>query len=151
MLSPSLNRQVQDQITQLSDWLQDLADDAWQTLDSFVNPGTLAFRTPGAENILPPASRSKRVSLNNQELTLAVGLRPLSATQTEIQVQVYAARAYLPPQLKLSVLDADQQEVMQAEARATEAIQLKFIGSPGEQFSLRLALQNSSFAEKFII
>lgn len=156
LLSPSLSQQAQEQITRLNDWLQNLADDTWQALDSLVNPATLAFRSQtgtALENTSDPDAigRSKRISLNNQQLTLALSLKPLSASQTEIQVQVYAPQAYLPPQLKLSVLDAEQQEVMQAEARATEAIQLKFIGSPGEQFSLKLALQTTSFSETFII
>ncbi|MGD1855559.1 MAG: DUF1822 family protein [Leptolyngbyaceae cyanobacterium] len=152
LLSPSLVQQANEQITQLSDWLQNLADDAWQTLDSFINPATLAFRNQSAA-AAEITARSKRISLNEYDITLAVGLLPLSETQTEIQVQVYTTepQAYLPTQLRLSVLDNNNQEVMQAEARATEAIQLKFTGSPGEQFSLKLALQNASIAERFVI
>lgn len=155
LLAPTLLQQAGEQITQLSNWLQNLADEGWQAIDNFANPPTLAFRNQTAE--FAPAQgvtgRSKQISLNDCDITLAVGLLPLSDSQTEIQVRVYAAQAqaYLPPQLKLSVLDDDNQEVMQAEARATEAIQLKFTGSPGEQFSLRLALQATSFAERFII
>ncbi|NEQ55635.1 MAG: DUF1822 family protein, partial [Leptolyngbya sp. SIO3F4] len=122
LLTPSLGQQVSEQITQLNDWLQNLADEAWQTLDSFVNPATLAFRNQTTESTDNIIARRKRISLNEYDLTLAVGLLPLSDSQTEIQVQVYATevQAYLPPQLKLSVLDTDNQEVMQAEARATE-------------------------------
>ncbi|NEZ63535.1 DUF1822 family protein [Leptolyngbyaceae cyanobacterium CCMR0082] len=161
LLTPSMaqqrmqraTQQASEQITQLSQWLQNLADDSWQALDSFVNPASLAFRnqTTGlGEGVI---GRCKRISLNDQDVTLALGLLPLSESSTEIQVQVYCTQeqTYLPPQLQLSVLDADNQDVMQAEARATEAIQLKFTGSPGEQFSLRVALQNASFAETFII
>lgn len=141
-------------ITQLAQWLQNLADESWQTLDSIVNPATLAFRNQTTVELTDGVvSRCKHIRLNNQAVTLDLGLLPLSETETEIQVQVYSTQAqtYLPPQLQLSVLDADNQDVMQAEARATEAIQLKFTGSPGEQFSLRLVLQNASFAETFII
>ncbi|MBT9316595.1 DUF1822 family protein [Leptothoe spongobia] len=153
LLTPSLVQQASEGITQLNDWLQDLADDAWQTLDSFVNPATLAFRNQTTESTESIIARSKRISLNEYDIILAVGLLPLSESQTEIQVQVYSGQAqtYLPTQLKLSVLDADNQEVMQAESRATEAIQLKFIGNPGEQFSLKLALGNASVAERFVI
>lgn len=152
LLAPTLAQQAGEQITQLSCWLQDLADTGWQTLDSFVNPPGLAFRnqTTEATNV---TARSKRLSLNGHDITLAVGLLPLSDTQTEIQVQVYSGQAqtYLPPQLRLVVLDANNQDVMQAEARATEAIQLKFTGTPGEQFSLKLSLPNASIAERFVI
>lgn len=151
LLSPTLLQQASEQITQLSRWLQDLADESWQALDDFVNPRALAFRSQTLEeNII---GRSKRISLNGQDITLAVGLLPLDNGQTEVQVQVYATQAqtYLPAQLKLSVLDADNQEVMQAEARSTEAIQLKFSGAPGEEFSLKLTLQDTSFAERFVL
>lgn len=151
LFTPNLVQQASDQITQLSRWLQDAADAGWQTLDSLVNPATLAFRNQAVESPENRTVRSKCISLNEHSITLAVGLLPLSDAQTEIQVQVYAAQTYLPPRLKLSVLDTDNQEVMQAEARATESIQLKFIGSPGEQFSLKLALQNASVSERFEI
>lgn len=157
LLSPTLTQQASEQITQLGQWLQNLANESWQIVDNVVNPRTLAFRTQTIDNDIADnpdiIGRSKRISLNDHDITLAIGLLPLSDNQTEIQVQVYATQAqtYLPPQLKLSVLDADNQEVMQAEARATEAIQLKFIGSPREQFSLKLGLQNTSFSERFVI
>lgn len=151
LFTPSLVQQASEQMVQLSRWLQDLADEGWQTLDSFVNPATLAFRNQAVESPENLTVRAKRISLNEHTITLAVGLLPLADAQTEIQVQVYAAQTYLPPRLKLSVLDADNQEVMQAEARATESIQLKFTGSPGEQFSLKLALQNASVSERFEI
>ncbi|MEM7064444.1 MAG: DUF1822 family protein [Cyanobacteria bacterium P01_B01_bin.77] len=151
LFTPNLGQQASEQITQLSRWLQNLADEGWQTLDSLVNPATLAFRNQAIESPEPMTVRSKCISLNEHSITLAVGLLPLSDAQTEIQVQVYAAQTYLPPRLKLSVLDIDNQEVMQAEARATESIQLKFTGSPGEQFSLKLALQNASVSERFEI
>ncbi len=158
LLSPTLLQQADEQITQLSRWLQNLADEGWQTLDNVINPPSFAFRTqpsPSTENAFESTvvGRSKQISLNDCDITLAVGLLPLSETQTEIHVRVYASpdQSYLPPQLTLSVLDADNRSVMQAEARATEAIQLKFAGTADEQFSLKLALQNASVTERFVI
>ncbi|MEM6255232.1 MAG: DUF1822 family protein [Cyanobacteria bacterium P01_D01_bin.156] len=153
LLIPTVLQQAGEQMTQLSRWLQNLADEGWQVLDSMAIPRTLAFRNQAAAVNEDLITRSKRISLNNQEITLTVGLLPLSDTQTEIQVHVHGAEteSYLPPQLKLGVLDSNNQEVMQAEARATEAIQLKFTGHPGEEFSLRLTLQDTSFAERFVI
>ena len=154
LLAPTVAQQASIQITQLSQWLQDLADEGWQALDSLVNPASLAFRSQTTTSFTDgTVGRCKRIRLNDQDVTLALGVLPLSESVIEIQVQVYRTQeqTYLPPQLQLSVLDADSQDVMQAEARATEAIQLKFTGSPGEQFSLRLTLQNASFTETFVI
>ena len=154
LLTPTVSQQVGTQITQLSQWLQNLADESWQALDSLINPASLAFRNQTTASFPEgTVARCKRISLNDQDITLALAIVPLSNSETEIQVQIYRTQAqtYLPPQLQLSVLDAENQDVMQAEARATEAIQLRFTGSPGEQFSLRLTLQNASFTETFVI
>ncbi|MEM9904318.1 MAG: DUF1822 family protein [Cyanobacteria bacterium P01_D01_bin.44] len=144
-----------DRVTQLSQWLQNLADEGWQTLDTLLTPPALAFRNQAAatESPGPVVGRSKQLSLNGHPIILAVGILPLSTTETEIWVQVapVGEQAYLPPQLKLMVLDTVNREVMQAEARGTEVIQLKFSGCPGEQFSLKVALHNASIAETFII
>lgn len=159
LLSPTLTQQANEQVTQLSRWFQNIVDEGWQTLDSLVNPTTLAFRghpiamTTNAANTEDSVSRSKQISLREYDITLSVNLLPSPDSQIEIQVQVYPTQTqtYLPAQLKLSVLDADNQDVMQAEARSTEAIQLKFLGSPGEKFSLKLVLQNASVTEQFVI
>ena len=154
LLTPTVSQQVSTQITQLSQWLQNLADESWQTLDSLINPASLAFRNQTTASFPEgTVGRCKRISLNDQDITLALAIVPLSESAIEIQVQIYRTQAqtYLPPQLQLSVLDTENQDVMQAEARATEAIQLRFTGNPGEQFSLRLTLQNASFTETFVI
>ncbi|MEO1399853.1 MAG: DUF1822 family protein [Cyanobacteria bacterium J06635_1] len=155
-LSPTTAR-VGERMTQLSQWTQNLADEGWQALASLINPAQPAFafrnQTATAEQPYPVVGRSKQLSLNDHKIILAVGVLPLSATETEIWVQVTptSEQAYLPPQLKLMVLDTADREVMQAEARGTEVIQLKFSGCPEEQFSLKVALHNASIAETFII
>ncbi|MEM8809729.1 MAG: DUF1822 family protein [Cyanobacteria bacterium P01_G01_bin.38] len=154
-LSPPTARPAMAGATQLSQWLQNLADEGWQALDTLLRSPALAFRNQAAatESPRPVVGRSKQLSLNDHSIILAVGILPLSTTETEIWVQVAPAaeQAYLPPQLKLMVLDAVNREVMQAEARGTEVIQLKFSGCPGEPFSLKVALHNASIAETFVI
>ena len=54
-----------------------------------------------------------------------------------------------PPNLQLRILDADDDPVMQAEARSTEAIQLKFEAAMGEQFSIQVALGDLTLTEQF--
>ncbi|MEM9162612.1 MAG: DUF1822 family protein [Cyanobacteria bacterium P01_F01_bin.4] len=161
LISPTTARptttRAGERITQLSQWLQNLADESWQALDTLLSPAQPAFafrnQTTTAEPPNPVVGRSKQLSLNNHKITLTVGILPLSATETEIWVQVAPTgeQAYLPPQLKLMVLDTTDNEVMQAEARGTEVIQLKFSGCPGEQFSLKVALHNASISETFVI
>ncbi|MEO1295075.1 MAG: DUF1822 family protein, partial [Cyanobacteria bacterium J06636_16] len=48
-----------------------------------------------------------------------------------------------------AILDASDASVMQAEARDTEAIQLKFIAAIAEQFSVQIALGDRTFTQSF--
>lgn len=57
--------------------------------------------------------------------------------------------AQLPSELELSVLDAVGAAVMQAQARSTEMIQLKFSAVWGEQFSIKITLNDFSVTEAF--
>jgi hypothetical protein len=71
----------------------------------------------------------------------------------KISVEVYpiGGQTYLPEALQLMVLDEKGEAVMQAQARSTKNIQLKFNGEPGERFGVKVALGDVSIAEPFLI
>jgi hypothetical protein len=70
-----------------------------------------------------------------------------------IWVEVYPGngKTFLPEDLKLMVLDKDEKAVMQAEARSTRSIKLKFSGETGESFGIKIALGDVSITENFLI
>ncbi len=146
--------------TQLSLWLQDLATVGWQTVNDalIVQQPNLGFRgeQPSAVDTPPTVQRRKQISLLGPEsppIQLTIGLSPVSDNEIEIWAQINSAdeQQSLPPRLLLFVLDSLGTEVMQAEARSTEAIRLRFTGLVGEQFSLKLTLDSTSVVESFVI
>jgi hypothetical protein len=66
---------------------------------------------------------------------------------------VYPAngKILLPEDLQLIVLDEAGKSVMQAEARSTKSILLKFSGEAGENFGIKVALGDVSITENFLI
>lgn len=76
--------------------------------------------------------------------------------EMEIRLQVYPIDSfvYLPPDLQLTVLDDVGATIPNLEARARSAdncIQLEFTGKAGEQFSVKIALEDVSITEDFQI
>lgn len=150
----------------LGAWLQNVADASWQAIGEFFDPilnlAQPAFDFRGApsvyaeESTAPVIRRGKVLTLRTESSTipvsLLVGLLPISNREIEIWIQVgSAAQAQLPPALKLLVLDEAGAEVMFAQARGTEAMQLQFTAEAGEQFGVQLVLENCSITETFIV
>lgn len=153
--------------TQLSQWLQNLVGEGWQTVETLLIPQQPAFafrattgsQPPPEATLMPEVQCSKQVQLVPESgaavvnVDVTIGLLPLPEDEMDIWVRVspIAPHRYLPPDLHLSVLDAMGSEVMQAEARSTEAIRLRFTGHLDEQFSLKLAIGSTYVIESFVI
>lgn len=87
-------------------------------------------------------------------VALMVALLPKSDGSRAVLLRVYPLRnhQYLPAHLQLVVLDKAGNIFLETEARESDNyIQLKFSGSPGEQFSVRVALGEMSITEDFIL
>jgi hypothetical protein len=88
-----------------------------------------------------------------EEVALCVGLVPETSSKMNISVEAYPKKgqSYLPQDLQLMVLDENGDVVLQAIAKSTETIQLKFKGESGERFSVKVALGEVSVTEAFIV
>lgn len=144
----------------LSRWLQNAFEVGWQTVESLLNPPelNLAYSFRGAE---PAESgnirRAKLIDLNIQmpnPVALIVELAPESVQRTEICLQVHPTgnQPYLPPDLRLSVLDEAGETFLEAQSRdADNYVQLQFSGTPRETFQVRVAIADASVVESFVI
>ncbi|HEY9606628.1 MAG TPA: DUF1822 family protein [Allocoleopsis sp.] len=154
---------VQEPI-QLSQWLQNVVETGWETLEALFNPPqtefAVNFRSIPMRNRTPesPVSGVKRGKLLNlqrldEQVALLVGLKPATPSEMNISVEVYPIgdRLYLPHDLQLMVLDEQGEAVMQAQARSTKNIQLHFSGESGESFGVKVALGDVSITEAFLI
>jgi hypothetical protein len=149
------------QPAKLSQWLNNVFETGWETLESLFEPPPteLAFRfrtrTTTPENSAFGVKRGKRLSLERlgEEVALCVELKPVASSEMNIAVEVYPteSQSYLPQDLQLMVLDENGEAVMQAQARSTKTIQLKFSGESGERFSVRVALGDVSVTEGFVV
>lgn len=138
----------------LSQWLQNLFNQGWETIEAVLEPPQpeLAFKFRNSSSGI---KRGKLLELERvgEQVALVVGLKPAAESEMDISVEVYptGSQTYLPQDLQLMVLDELGESVMQAQARSTKAIQLKFSGELGESFGVRIALGDISITEAFLI
>jgi len=151
----------------LSQWLINVLDAGWQTVESLFSSqqSELAFRFRSAEQTL--AQNPENTTTNVQKgtlldfggqslskpIALIVGLIPTFEQEINIYVKVCPtdSQKYLPEELELMVLDEKGTAVMQATARTTKSIQLNFSSQFGENFSIKVALGDVSFTEVFLV
>ena len=172
MLGSFLEQQATEAVpVRLSRWLQQTVETGWQAVSDTVAELTapspnFAFRSGTAAETgmdaansspqpVPQIGQSKSIVLGTGAtavtVTLLVGLIPQGSDELEIWVQLSpgAGQTRLPTALRLAILDATDAAVMQAEARDTEAIQLKFVAAITEQFSVQVTLGDRTYTERF--
>ena len=150
----------------LSQWLINVVDAGWQTVESLLTQQSeLAFRFRSAEQTL--AQNPENITTNVQKgtlldfggqsstkpIALIVGLIPTFEQEINIYVKVCPtdSQKYLPEELELMVLDEKGTSVMQAIARSTKSIQLNFSSQFGENFIIKVSLGDISFTEVFVV
>ncbi len=151
----------------LSRWLRSSFEVGWQTVEALFNTEVLnpAFSVRStaqsrdeADNLAVGVSRGKLINLGMQLATypvaLLITLVPAEHEEVDIRLRVYPTgqQIYLPPSLRLIVLDESGATSLEAEARSTDNwMQLELSGQLGEQFSIQLALGDISITEDFVI
>ncbi|MGB3191468.1 MAG: DUF1822 family protein [Limnoraphis sp.] len=146
----------------LNQWLQNTFETGWETLETLLSPPKMAWRSRNitSDSLIPVNSdlgveRIKKFNLEptGEQVGLLVRLQPRTELEMGIGVELYPInnQVYLPQNLQLLLLDENGETVMQAEARSTKNIQLKFSGESGEIFSVKVALEDLSIVETFVI
>jgi Protein of unknown function (DUF1822) len=140
----------------LSQWWYDTFEEGWEALESLFPQTQLAWRScpVPTRDSKPSVTRAKVLDLKtNDRVALAIELQLIDNSEVEIWIAVYPLQPniYLPENLKLSILDDKGAEVIQAEARTTENIQVNFIADLGELFGVRVALEEVSVTESFLV
>lgn len=155
-------------LVNLSQWFADIFETGWQTIESLWNVPelrpTYAFRsteTVQLNALNRPESITKRaklidlgIQILNQPVMLIVEISPEKDQQTSIHLQLHATgnQIYLPPGVYLTVLDSSGTVFLEAQSRKSDNyIQLQFHGEPREQFSVRVAMNDTSITEHFRI
>ena len=143
----------------LSQWFENIFESGWQQIETLLGtqPTNLALSlrsTPEAGVLRGKLIDLGMIQHQDQAVVLVVALTPLHEQEMDISVEVHpkSGQTYLPPNLRLMVLDNLGDAVMEAIARSANSnIQLQFSGSPGERFSVKVALGDVSVSENFVI
>ena len=154
----------------LSQWLDDIFTTGWETVESIFGTTQLApaFSFRGVNTLAKPESdltenravlrRGKLIDLGKQidreQVVLLVELQAESDNKTGICLQLHpiGEQRYLPANMKLIVLDESGAVFMEAQARRTDNyLQLQFSGVKGENFTVKVALNDALIIEKFVI
>lgn len=145
----------------LGQWLQGQVTSGWQTLAELFGPQpSLSFRStePDQGSSVGLTTCGKLLELPAaqqpaQQVVLVIGLMPSDPAQMDIWVKLcpIVPCPYLPENLEIRVLDQQGVAVMQAQARQTEMLQLKFQATVGERFSLEIGLDQIHLIETFVV
>ncbi|MBT9316239.1 DUF1822 family protein [Leptothoe spongobia] len=157
-------------IVNLSRWFEQTFDIGWQSVGTLLNSDRLSlaygFRQSDVDTFADVTStetegdvrRAKLidlvVQLGSQKIVLVVELKAETSGKTCISLQVYPAgeNPYLPSDLELAVLEPSGIVFMDAQSRQTdECVQLKFNGTSGEHFKVRIRLDEAHYAEEFVV
>lgn len=135
----------------LSQWLQNNFGEAikagWQTVEEILGTGQLAFRQVQVK-------RAKSIHLGEQTVVLVVELRTTEEQVIDIFLCVYPIdnKTDLPENLRLSLLSESGKLLEEIQAgNHKNYLEQPLDGVSGERFSVKLALDESSVTEDFII
>lgn len=146
----------QEQI-HVGDWLQGIFAAGWQALEELTLPQHLTWQFRGDTTVASPVIRHKIVTIAQahpaSSVALILGIAPTQTTERDIWIRVCPTdqHTHLLPELEVKILDAAGVPVMQAQARDTEAIQLKFGGQPLEKFTVQMIWGAFERMETFVI
>jgi Protein of unknown function (DUF1822) len=151
--------QIGENLTKLSQWLQGVLDEAWQTIDSLANP-ELALAL-SSRNTNQDTKKAKIINLGldliSKKFALLVSISPDVSDDTQGKISVLAqlypleGEKFLPQNIKLMLLSKAGKILQEVTARTQDNyIQLKtFKGTPGIKFSIQVSLGDVSVNENF--
>ncbi len=141
-------------VTRLSDWLQGQIDVVWQTLDLVLSPAQIAIAVRSDVRSVTTSSdlyRAKVYSLATGQIALAIGIAPISDTESRINLQIHpvGGAKQLPGSTQLKLLIPEGGEIGRASATETETIEFQFRANVGETFQVEIVCGGEAQTERF--
>ena len=139
-------------VINLGRWLKNnIFEGDWLSRESFFTPPTqLAYRSYSTL-----IQRCKLIELkqSNCELILSISLEKKGDFIFDITIEIEPlSRNYLPPNLKMIVLDSEESSVMEAVSKyENKRIKFKFKGEEKDRFSFKLLDGDFCFQENFVL
>jgi Protein of unknown function (DUF1822) len=145
---------------QLQQWFLGVFGNGWQPEQRALTLSIQPARNLQSANIEQPEVNGAKVirlgmQIPQETVILILRQKQLSEGEIEVNLRLYpsADAMYLPDGVKLTVLDETGNSIpdLEAQARADNWLQLKFTGEPGDQFSVKVSLEESSITENFLL
>jgi Protein of unknown function (DUF1822) len=142
----------------LSAWLQQeftqAIDRGWDLVSNMMMGGELAVVRGGEMSIERAKLINLQYQLDRTSVVMLIGISPHGASEVSISVQLHPApgSSILPPQLKLSYI-TDEGEELQATISRSQDFQIQlptFTCDVGTTFNIQLQLDGVSQIEKFV-
>lgn len=150
-----MNRIKQLKPINLMNWFDEIFDAGWQVIDELLTSQQLQPRSFRSNNALP-IDRGQKIDLGMQlgehSVALVVTLPPEPDSEVDIQVQVYPMgnQTYLPPGLKLMLMDESEEVLFKAESRESDNfLNFEFSSDLRELFSITVALGEVNVKQSF--
>ena len=153
---PEIRAYLQETTTKLSEWLQGVFNDTWQTLDFMLEEeGNLALNIRNIDET--GTKRGKFIDLGMQFANKAVALLVSITEEPEeklcVLVQLHPTNGdrFLPANINLTLLSKAGKNLQAVQSRNQDNyIQLKpFRGEVGKKFSIQVSLENAIISENF--
>ncbi|XZN90921.1 MAG: DUF1822 family protein [Microcoleus sp.] len=150
-----MNRIKQLKPINLMNWFDDVFDAGWQVVDELLNPKKMQFRSFRSNNALP-IDRGQKIDLGMQlaenSVALIVSLPPEPELEVKIEIAVHPMgnQTYLPPGLKLMLMNESEELLYQVESRkADNFIKFEFTPDLRELFSINIVLGDANVRQSF--
>lgn len=142
-------------------WFEGVFEAGWQSLNTLLNTESELAWCFRKRNVEPTQLAVKGVKLvdlgielGNQKVALYIGIG-LIVERAEVRVQLHPVgrETYLPPKINLALLSRSGKILQECTSRTQDNfIQLKrFICPIGKGFTIRIAFDEFSFTEEFVI
>lgn len=149
-----MNRIKQLKPINLMNWFDDIFDAGWEVIDELLNSQQLQlnFRSNNAV----PIKRGHKIDLGMQlaehSVALIVTLPPEPELEVDIEIEVHPMgnQTYLPPGLKLMLINESEELLYQVESRkADNFINFEFTPDLRELFSINIVLGDANVRQSF--
>ncbi|MGI2904162.1 DUF1822 family protein [Tolypothrix sp. VBCCA 56010] len=153
---------IEQAVVHLGQWLQNLFTSDWQSPDLVLSPAYRSAIRPKVQESNSQevsVSRAKVIDLGIQlashKIALVIQLTTQTSGSVDIRLRVYPTGdgIYLPQGLQLIVLSSDGNVLSENQARVADNwMQLELEeGRTGDEFQVKLALEDVSIIENFIL
>jgi len=140
-------------ITRLRPWIRGIFHSDWQPVEELLISGRPAICFRKKTERTQGNQRGKLLNLGwDVEIALLIEVQPISKTEIDVQVEICSTtQQELPSALKLLLLNEKGKVAMGTQPDGDESLLLRFSIEPGELFSVRLMVGDTSITEDFAI